>query len=293
MRKIYLLYILLFSFTPVVYAQNPLPNPGFENWTLNGNYYNPDNWNTLNPNTIVLGILTATRAMPPDVHGGNLAIKLTTKVVFGLTANGIASTGTIITTPPYGVTGGIPFSGRPDSIAGWYKYLPQGTDSGFVQYLSLDANNDTVAFVRWSAPNANVTSYTRFSKALTYYSSNTPAIAQWILSSSRGSNPVVNSVIYLDDLELITNPVGITEDQPESDVRVYANLQTGMMTVMNPSGLDLLITVFDATGKKLLIHEMHEKRFETAVRLRKNGMYLYRVTNRSGRTEKSGKMIFF
>lgn len=292
MKKSYLLTIFLNIVCMLAFAQNPLPNPGFENWTQNGNYYDPDNWNTLNPSTIVLGILTATRANPPDVHSGSLAIKLQTKVVFGLTANGIASTGTIITTPPYGVVGGIPFSGRPDSIAGWFKYQPAGTDSGFAQFLSLDANNDTVGFVRWSAPNTNVTSYTRFSKAINYFSSNTPDTSQWILSSSRGTNPVVGSLIYFDDLQLITNPVGIEQTIDDKSVQVYTNLDSGTITILNKNGKRLFLTLFEITGRQILKADFKSSRYETHIHYCKNGVYLYRLADERGNLVKTGKLIF-
>ena len=205
MKKIYLIAAVLLNVI-FVKAQNPaLPNQGFEFWTQSGNHLDPDNWNTLNNSTGILGIFTATRVT--DAHSGSYAIKLQTKLVFGQIANGIASTGTIITTPPYGVTGGIPYTGRPDSIAGWYKYTPVGTDSGFVQFSLLDANADTIGFIRWSTPNTTVSTYTRFSSAITYLSNATPVTSQWILSASRGSNPFVNSAMQIDDLQLIFKPI--------------------------------------------------------------------------------------
>jgi len=207
MRKIYLLACSLFVLSSVR-AQNPaLPNPGFENWHNAGNHVDPDNWNTLNPSTGIIGVLTATRATGADVHSGSYAIRLQTKSVFGTVANGIASTGTIITTPPYGVTGGIPYTGRPDSIAGWYKYTPAGTDSGFVEFILKGHQNDSVGYVRFVTPNAVVSTYTRFSAKINYTSTTNPDTALWILSSSRGSNPVVNSTIIIDDLQLIFNPI--------------------------------------------------------------------------------------
>jgi len=89
-------------------AQNAAtPNPGFEQWQQVTNYFNPVGWNNLNSNTAIVGVFTCTRASAAaDVHSGTYAIKLTTKSVFGITANGIASTATLITTPPYGVSGG-------------------------------------------------------------------------------------------------------------------------------------------------------------------------------------------
>ena len=91
MKKLYILLIIIVFGQGVAFAQNAAtPNPGFENWTQVGNRWDPDDWNTLNPNTGIIGILTCTRATGADVHSGTYAIKLTTKSVFGVTANGIA-----------------------------------------------------------------------------------------------------------------------------------------------------------------------------------------------------------
>ena len=57
-------FLLAFLAVVVVnfnYAQNAIPNPGFENWTQVSNYFNPDGWNNLNSNTAILGVLTCTR----------------------------------------------------------------------------------------------------------------------------------------------------------------------------------------------------------------------------------------
>ena len=194
------------------YSQDPAtPNPGFENWTLVGSRYDPDNWSNLNPSTAILGVYTCTRASGVDKHSGNYAIKLQTKSVFFQTANGVATTGTLITTAPYGVTGGIPYTGRPDSITGWFKYAPVGADSGLIQF-SLFAAGDTVGYVRFQTGNYATSTYTRFSAPITYYSSATPDTALWLLSSSRAANPIVNSALYVDDLQLIYNcdkPTGL------------------------------------------------------------------------------------
>jgi hypothetical protein len=122
MRKIYISIIVILAIAKVSVAQNAAtPNPGFENWTQVGNHYDPNSWNTLNPSTSILNVLTCTRAVSPDIHSGTYAIKLTTKVVFGITANGTATTGKIKTVPPYGVSGGIAYAARPDSMVGFYR----------------------------------------------------------------------------------------------------------------------------------------------------------------------------
>lgn len=224
MKKNYLLAsLLLIMFS--ANAQNPaLPNPGFEFWTqISGSRWDPDNWNTLNPSTAIIGVLTATRATGADVHSGSYAIKLQTKNVFGQIANGIATTGTLITTPPYGVKGGIPYTQRPDSITGWYKYTPAGTDSGFVEFILKGHNNDSVGYVRFVTPNAIVSTYTRFAAKINYYSSANPDTAVWILSSSRGSGPVVNSAIIIDDLNLVFNPIVCNVPGGPNTIQITSN----------------------------------------------------------------------
>lgn len=207
MKKFLTIITASIVITSFAYAQDPAtPNAGFENWTLVGSRYDPVSWNNLNPSTSVLGVYTCTRASGVDKHSGTYAIKLQTKSVFFQTANGIASTGTIKTSAPYGISGGIPFTGRPDSISGWFKYTPVGADSGFVQF-QLFAAGDTVGNVRFQTGNYTTGAYTRFSAPITYYSAATPDTALWLLSSSRAANPILNSALYIDDLELIYNPL--------------------------------------------------------------------------------------
>ena len=168
----------LMAVCQLAFGQNPTPNPGFETWTQQGNYWNPTGWNNLNSQTAILGVFTCTRGTGADAHSGTYGIKLTTKSVFTVTANGIASTATLVTTPPYGVTGGIPYTLRPDSITGWFKYTPANSnDSGFVQFVLLGSANDTIGFVRFNTPNTPVGAWTRFSRPINYSSAAAPTLS--------------------------------------------------------------------------------------------------------------------
>jgi len=292
MNRFLLFVLCLTAYFQVSRAQIPTPNPGFENWTQVGNHYDPDNWNTLNPSTSVVGILSATRATGADVHSGSYAIKLTTKLVFNIIANGIATTGTLIVTPPYGITGGIPFTGRPDSIAGWYKCTAQPGDTGFVEFSLLGANNDTIGYVRWWAPTAAVGTYARFSKAITYFSAATPVTSQWILSSSKGTNQLVNSMIIIDDLELITNPVGLPEYKNENSIRVYPSITDGHLSVVNDSGKKIRFYLFNTLGMKISGQEFNETMNLFNFQGIPGAMYLFKVVNENGELMKTGKVIF-
>ena len=272
-------------------AQNATPNAGFENWNSIGNRVDPADWNTLNPNTAILGVLTCTRASGADAHSGSYAIKLTTKTVFGITANGIASTGTLITTPPYGVSGGIPFTGRPDSITGWYKYTPQGADQGFIQLMLTGSSiTDTIGFVKVETPNAAVTSFTYFSAPVTYYSSANPTNSIWILSSSRGDNPVVNSSIIVDDIAMVFNPTGLNHELTNSSVKLLNNPATDKL-YFSTDNLSYQLQLISVTGNTVLNRTLTSDNNTVGIDEVANGIYFYTITGMQNNLITSGKVI--
>jgi hypothetical protein len=293
MNKFYLLIITLFFTAQCTLAQNAAtPNPGFENWTQVGNHFDPNNWNTLNPSTSILGVFTCTRATGADVHSGTYAIKLTTKSVFGVTANGVASTAALVTTPPYGVTGGIPYTGRPDSIVGWYKYNPASAiDSGFAEIVLFDAVGDTVGFSRFTVPNTAVTTYTRFSRPVNYYSTNATANSYWILSSSDGANPVVNSSLYIDDLDFIFNTSGVNDVQSSNAFTVTNSITDGMLTVKNNLSEDAAMNITDESGR--IIKSMKITTGENSFDLQAlpAGIYFYQLFTVKQNGFSNGKLI--
>ena len=293
MKKLYFVLVGLLSISQAGFTQNAAtPNPGFENWTQVGNRFDPDNWNTLNPSTAIIGILTCTRASGADVHSGTYAIKLTTKSVFGVTANGIASTATLITTPPYGVSGGIPFTQRPDSITGYFKCTPASPlDSAFVQFILLGAANDTIGYARFSMPNAPVNFYTRFSKPITYFSAATPVNSYWILSASDGVNPVVNSVLFVDDLDLVFNPSGVTEQNQPALFNVLSNLVEDNFELINNSGKVAQLLIIDNSGKVSANHNLTTGNNSFDLRHLANGVYFYEIIQSGNSKSVCGKIV--
>lgn len=291
MKRLYTIIIFL-SITSGVKAQNATPNAGFENWNAVGNRFDPADWNNLNPSTAIIGVLTCARASGADAHSGNYAIKLTTKLIpgFNIIANGIASTGTLITTPPYGVSGGIAYTGRPDSITGWYKYTPAGTDQGFVELQLLGATNtDTIGYVRFETPNATVSTYTRFAAAVNYLSTATPSNSIWILSSSKGVGPVVNSQIFIDDIAMVFNSSSVNTINSKNEVTILGNVIKEKIRFNYKNTGVYQFRLIDTAGRIVADTQLNSQQSTVDV-TSLDGLYFYTIENSTGIIN-TGKII--
>ena len=293
MRKLYISIIFILGCAAISKAQNAAtPNPGFENWTQVGNRFDPTNWNTLNPSTAILNVLTCTRATAPDVHSGTYAMKLTTKSVFGITANGTATTGKIKTTPPYGVSGGIAYAARPDSMVGWYKYTPASTaDSAFIEYISFAPNKDTIGFARFYTPNVAVSTYQRFSVPLIYSTTATPDTAYWLFTASDGVNPVLNSVLYVDDIDLVLNTSGLNTLAENAVFTVVNYVNDNVLKVTNSSAVEAQLSITDASGRVVNITTITSGENNFSIEALSAGVYYYQIVQPRQSNYASGKLI--
>lgn len=275
MKKIYLLFAAL-ALASFAFSQ-ALPNPSFDNWSNNGSFDDPDDWNTLNSSTSTLGVLTAYKATGADVHSGPAAIRLITQFVpiININANGLATTGSI-NVQLMTIEGGIPYTMRPDSIAGWFKYNPQGADFGFVDFALTDGGNpeDTVGFAHFQTPNAVVGSYTYFSVPVNYYNTNTPVISRCIISSSQGVTSVVNSEMFIDDLSLVFNPDGVREPVFGKN-NVKFNSVSRKLDVYSTAQSN--IRILDITGKEVFKAVVKPGHSSFTLDNIPTGLYLYQL----------------
>ena len=283
-------YALLFAITfySAAFSQ-ALPNQSFDNWTnVGGNYDDPDNWSTLNAATSGFGAITAQKATGNDVHTGAAAIKLVTLFVLIQNANGIATTGTI-NVGNQTIDGGIPYTLRPDSLTGWYKCDPQGADFGFVDFSLLDAaGTDTVGFAHFQTPNAAVNTYTYFSVPIVYYNANTPALSRCVMSSSAGFTSVLNSVLIVDDVDLVFNPDGIREPV-FGNANVKYKTTSGKLIVNTAKKASL--SVIDMSGKMVFNSWVNEGTSEFMLTDLAEGIYAFILTDDSAAKISSGKFI--
>jgi hypothetical protein len=297
MKKTITLFAALLISTAGLWAQ-ATPNAGFETWTHVTGFFaydTPNNWDCANSQSATVGIFGCVKAT--KVHSGSFAVELITESILSITAPGVVTTGTLPTSTSGPITGGIAYSGRPDSISGWYEYTPQGADKAFFSFYlfgSAANNADTVAEASFSTPNATVSTYKYFNAPLVYRNSDPVVNSIWLISSSAGTGTaVVGSTLYADDLGIITNPAGINElASSEVSISVYPNPATDYVTVSNPSSVKATLTLSDVTGRVISSAKIDNGSTTTInVSTLPGGVYIYSIVDANNTSVKTGKLI--
>ena len=235
MTRIFLpLLLFLIPFTS--YGQYQLPNPGFENWESNGE---PTGFHSFNS---VSGSLAGTASTKdqlsqqsetrPGSSGSKSACISSRDVMFGIIANGNLTTGQIVAgsmtasstdnhnkSYPSNTGYNQPFTGKPDAITIWTKYVPgnsgdyarvnavihgnsnyqdpENTDYSNIKYAQATLNYQAASGNGWQQLNIpfNVIN-------------NSVEPAYILISFSTNKDPAKgtnNDKVYIDDIEFIYN----------------------------------------------------------------------------------------
>ena len=214
--------------TTLMFGQTTIPNGDFEAWQSVGNSdEEPTNWsgNKTGSLNATIGSQTCFRETN-NTHSGSYCLKLANGDLFGIPINATVTTGRIeapTTSPSDGFIHTIttdadfnsPFTGRPDSLVGWFKFNQGGTDIGRIQAILHDnfnvSNPDQgssashiISEAVFDLPNGNTTAWTRFAVPFNYNNSTTP---EYILLIATASSTVgsanSNTILWIDDLSVV------------------------------------------------------------------------------------------
>lgn len=210
--KILLVLCLSFVFFSSAAMLAQIPNDGFENWT-NGE---PDNWLTDNAPTFYTPVTQTS-----DAHSGSSAVQGTVVSFSGTAIAPILLSGT---------DGfGFPFTDRPASIHGYYKFTPVNDDY-FELIVGFTKNGETAgagAVILGAA-----SSYTEFSTDITWIIPDNPDTAIILITVSNNSSVAnVGTTFYLDDLSFSD----VTAVQFNNNVPAEFNLAQNYPNPFNPS----------------------------------------------------------
>lgn len=320
MKKIFTLFLSIPLFS---LAQTQITNAGFENWENVGTSTEEPtdfNSNKTGSSTAQIGPQTCFRDASIK-HSGSYSLRLENKTVpvIGTVVNGNATTGVVnapstnkadgyIGTVNYSSASDIrrlAFTGRPDSIVGYYQYTSGGTgEQGKVtailhnnQYFDPetpttnhpDPTADKIARATFLTPTGSNATWTRFSAPFVYTATGNPTyIMINITPSNNQLTTFAGSKIWIDDLYFIYNTSTSVKNIDKNSVKVFYYDRTINVDAVSES---TTLNVIDLTGKIIFTASV-EKGKLNSVKLPasvSNGMYLYQVVGSD--FQKTGKFI--
>jgi hypothetical protein len=249
-KQFFFLISLLFTFSLSVPQQ--VQNGGFEEWELiqEINLEEPVNWSSIKTSTGGIGHL-APKVWDKDTikRSGNYSVKLTNISAFNIVATGSITNGRVhaefnpdsgyMFTDPGDSRWNTPISAKPDSLIGWFRQIPAGSDFATVKvlvhkgYAKIPDPNFTnwIGFGSFEMPNSPVTEWARFSFPIDYMNDDTPEYILIILTSGNGTNAVAGSVAWFDDLSLVYNEMGLQDEELAQNYQVF--IQNNRMHLSN------------------------------------------------------------
>jgi hypothetical protein len=268
--------ILAVLFTSIAFAQNPIPNPGFETWTEGY----PNDWATNNIPGFYVPVTQSTSS-----HSGTYAAK------------GEVLAGVDGTYPPILFIANQQFqvSQNYTRMTGYYQMTNNGEDVLYVWMYLYDAQGSPVAYGEKELGQA-VGGYQPFSVDLDYsFQSTEPAVGAYIYfiitlaSGSELDDVTVGSSFLVDDLAM--DNVSALSDQDISNLPLIYALSQNYPNPFNPetrinfslpSAEQTLLTVYNSLGQvvRTLVNEnlpagQHQVTFNAAAL--PSGVYYYKL----------------
>jgi hypothetical protein len=223
---LFLTFVLIFSLGSI--AQQ-IPNNSFENWSGT----EPDTWNTTNQNLFGLIFTTVSKDMTnPEEGSASAKLTVVTKtvpVLGSITIPGVLTLGIINIDPiaqTASVSGGYPFTGMPQKLTGYYKYLPINNDTCAMGWGLTKRNNgvmDTIGYAAIAAT-GNINTWTYFEIPLQYRIWEAPDTMNILFLNSNPLDGVnhTGTNMWVDNLSFVYGTVGIEGVTFAKDMNIYA-----------------------------------------------------------------------
>ena len=268
--------IMVFALCSIFgFAQNPIPNPGFESW-VNDNQ--PQSWYGLYLDLFITQIHTLSKTT--DAQNGSFAALIETKDATLLTLPGIACLSPLNLDLLGGgltfTTAGAPLTNvRPTKILGQMKYNGVNGDTAmiaavFTKWNSATSSRDTLGMYGIMV-NTVVASYTPFEFNTNL--SQTPDSMNILLISSAGYSPQVGSALFVDNLSMEYISTQGVETVQLIGGNAYPNPATDEIIFALPDAGKSIVKVYDMTGRVVKSYSFENSQFNLDVRSLESGMY--------------------
>jgi len=300
MKKLFTLGAAFLLMVYFVAAQQQLQNPGFEDWEdISYGLEEPVNWSSIK--TSDGGDLINTAApvvweQSDDAHSGNYSVKLFNVSVFSIVATGTLTNGRVhaefdpeagyVYTDPEDEQWHTVLTDKPDSVAFWLKYFPEGDDSATVQVL-LHVDEGTLPptpenMANWIAfaeikVGGTYDTWTKFTAPFTNFSADDPEYVLVVLTSGNGTTPVEGSYALFDDIGLIYNPSGI-EDNTMANVYIFTDGENIYMeNIPKDFYMNATIDIISLSGNKIFSSRINSDQINISQNAVSKGIYIVRI----------------
>lgn len=339
MKKTLLSLIGLFA-VAAIFAQGVIPNGGFENVAPYNtsttqthqcpegspgpfNWPGGNSWVSLNSDQANSGYPNLTdstmRVVTAGSHTGNNHLRLltdsgcaplfSTYKFSGFAALYPANVSFGGIPPALSISGGLPFNSRPDSITGWFRYYPSGTDTFSVNVLlsrwnATTSSRDTIGWVKYDTTySANVSSWTMFTDTINYKSHLLPdTMFLYVLSSPLSYQSIHDGTeLHLDDLlfagidstqEDTTSGIGITEKQKMPAITLYPNPARSEVTIQLNGAKSGNLHLMNILGQEVKMERIFKTNATIDLSGLDNGVYIYRfVPSGSTSSSQTGRLV--
>lgn len=274
--------------------------------TSGGNveYYTPwgDIWATSNEASMIF-VAKPSVSRTTDAYNGTYAAKIETVQLGSSKGSGTIFTGKFkvdIINPLNSTKFGIPFTDKPISFHGFYKFIPVANDSFDIEtYLTkwdvVNKKRDTIAAAVISREQSMLakSSYSEFNLFYKYYSQESPDSLTIIMASSAdGSNfnAAIGTTLIVDAISLEYYPLAIENDLKNKDLSIYPNPLGDEFTIQSNSVAYKELKLYNGNGQLLISKKLfHDKETISSSALTP-GIYYFSLSKNDG-TIVSGKLL--
>jgi hypothetical protein len=304
MKKTIVFWLAVTSFF-IVQAQSQIENAGFETWdeiaiSANDTIREPVDWSSLktSDNASLSPLAPVVCWRSAEAHSGSYSVRLE-NIATLVIANGTVTTGRVhpdlnmaksyMYTDPGDGRWNNPFTSRPDSIAGWFRYIPQGSDSVQVKVLLHKGNGkepdteylaDRIATANFRTGVNTGSQWMRFSAPFIYTSDQAPQYALVILNSGNGFFPVTGSIAFFDDLTMIYNSTSVKTEVTTTESLYLQGNHHIMIQGGKPEDYTFA-RILDITGRTAWSGPVTSDRIDISGADLKNGIYIVSLTGNS------------
>ncbi|MES2555822.1 MAG: T9SS type A sorting domain-containing protein [Bacteroidota bacterium] len=248
-----ILFLAAGLFTAGTLTAQQLPNNGFEDWHPFYDTEAPDYW--VGTNQMVIAGASPGIDPTTDAHSGNYAARFSTIVLDLFGEEVLYPSAMYINSTPETDDEGTPFTGRPDSLVAWVKYLPGGQNqflirADLLKYNSVSQEVEMIGTAGYIGVETGNT-YTRIAFPFTYTSPETPDTLTLIISSSIFEPTLANTVLVVDDLILVTNGPAGAPELTAASIEIAPNPASDVVNVRCEEPLSH-IELVDLSGKTVL-----------------------------------------